>query len=242
MSDAPVTPTDRPEPRALPSRAKRAAATAHARATPQSLAYPRSVDRLVASLAKLPGVGRRSAERLAFWVLKAKEDEALALADAIADVKRNVRHCSVCFNLTEADPCPVCADTRRDASTVLVVEQPKDLIALEQTAMHRGVYHVLLGRLSPLEGVGPDDLTIRDLLARIDHPSQNARAVPVQEVILGLNPNLEGDGTALYLAEQLRARGVRVSRLARGLPSGGQLEFASKAVLADAIAGRQRMD
>ena len=205
-------------------------------------AYPRSVDRLIAAFTKLPGVGRRSAERLAFWVLKSSEQEAMALADAIADVKRSVRHCSVCFNLTERDPCPVCADPRRDHGLVLVVEQPKDLIALEQTGMHKGVYHVLLGRLSPLEGVTPEHLTIADLLARVDNPAQNASARPVREVILGLNPNLEGDGTALYLAEQLRTRGVRVSRLARGLPSGSQLEFASKAVLADAIAGRQHMD
>jgi recombination protein RecR len=124
---------------------------------------------------------------------------------------------------------------------VLVIEQPKDLIALEQTGMYRGVYHVLLGRLSPLEGIGPEELTVADLLQRVDHPDSNAGGVKVEEVIMGMNPTLEGDGTALYLTEQLRTRGVRVSRLARGLPSGSQLEYANKAVLADAIVGRQRV-
>ena len=204
--------------------------------------YPDSVERLITQFARLPGIGRRSAERLAFWVLKSPSDDAAALADAIAGVKRSIRHCSICFNLTEADPCSICADPRRDRSLVLVVEQPKDLLALEQTAMHRGVYHVLLGRLSPLEGIDEDDLTIAPLLARADNPSRNSVAQPVKEVILGLNPNLEGDGTALHLAELLHARNLRVTRLARGLPTGGQLEYASKAVLADAIAGRQPMD
>lgn len=203
--------------------------------------YPDSVERLIVEFARLPGVGRRSAERLAFWVLKSPREDALALADAVAAVKRSIRHCSVCFNLTEADPCGICADPRRDRSLVLVVEQPKDLLALEQTAMHRGVYHVLLGRLSPLEGVGEADLTIAALLDRVENPALNSGAERVHEVILGLNPNLEGDGTALHLAALLRSRGVRVSRLARGLPTGGQLEYASKAVLADAIAGRQPM-
>jgi recombination protein RecR len=203
--------------------------------------YPGSVHRLIDLFAKLPGVGRRSAERLAFWVLRAEDDEAAALAEAISDVKRSVRPCSICANLTEADPCPICSDPRRDRGAVLVVEQPKDLIALEQTAMFRGVYHVLLGRLSPLDGVGPEDLTIAGLLARIDDPSRNAGGEQVREVILGLNPTLEGDGTALHLADEFRRRGVPVSRLARGLPAGAQLEYASKAVLADAIAGRQPM-
>lgn len=205
-------------------------------------AYPESVERLIAEFGRLPGGGRRSAERLAFWVLKAAREDAMRLADAIAEVKRSVRHCSTCFNLAEHDPCPICADPRRDRSLVLVVEQPKDLIALEQTAMHRGVYHVLLGRVSPLEGVSPADLTIDALLERVRDPARNCAGEPVREVVLGLNPNLEGDGTALHIAEEVRRLGARVSRLARGLPAGSQLEFASKAVLAEAIAGRQRMD
>lgn len=201
--------------------------------------YPEPVERLVSAFARLPGVGRRSAERLAFWVLTATPDEAMELAHAVEAVKQTVRHCSVCYNLTDADPCAICADARRDRSIVLVVEQPRDLIALEQTGLHRGVYHVLLGRLSPLEGVGPDDLTVARLLARVEDGVRNSGGEPVREVVLGLNPTLEGDGTALYLSEELARRGVSVTRLARGLPAGGALEHASKAVLADALAGRQ---
>lgn len=201
--------------------------------------YPASVSALVDALAALPGIGRRTAERLAFWVLKAETAEAMALAEAIAAVKREVRHCAVCWNLTDADPCRICADPSRDATLVLVVEQPKDLISLEQTRMHRGVYHVLMGRLDPLDGVGPEALTIDDLVARVQDSGRNARGVQVREVILGLNPDMEGDSTALQVAQRLAASGVAVTRLARGLPSGSQIEFANRAALADAIALRQ---
>lgn len=209
-------------------------------------AYPRVVDRLINEFARLPGIGRRSAERLAFHVLKAEESVAAELAGAIMSVKREVRHCAVCHNLADrADGetlCPICLDERRDRSVVLVVEQPKDLIALEQTGMYRGVYHVLMGRLSPLEGIGAEELTVSALLRRARDPSANAGGVSVREVVLGLNPTVEGDGTALYLAEALRESGVKVTRLARGLPTGSQLEFANRAVLADAIQGRRAMD
>ncbi|MHC4832812.1 MAG: recombination mediator RecR [Planctomycetota bacterium] len=204
-------------------------------------AYPESVVRLIEEFSKLPGIGRRSAERLAFHVLKSSKEEARRFSTAIEDVKRLVRHCGVCWNLADDDPCRICADERRDASTVLVVEQPKDLIALEQTGMYRGVYHVLLGRLDPLDGVGPETLTMAGLLDRIDDPARNARGITVAEVILGLNPDMEGDGTALHLADLASKRGVRVSRLARGLPSGSQIEFASPAMLADAIAERRSL-
>jgi len=203
--------------------------------------YPASVDRVIASLNRLPGIGRRSAERLAFHLLKSSDEEALSLAASITELKRAVRPCSVCFNLTDTDPCVVCSDARRERHSVLVIEEPKDLLAIEQTGMFRGVYHVLMGRLSPLDGVEPDDLTISALLGRIDDPATNAGGEAVTEVILGLNPTLEGDGTAMYLHELLAKQAVSVSRLARGLPSGGSLEFANNAVLADAIAGRQKM-
>lgn len=206
-----------------------------------SSAYPEPVDRLISELARLPGIGQRSAERMAFHLLKAERDEAMALSKAIADVKDNVRTCSVCYNLTDENTCRICTDPRRDASLVLVVEQPRDLISLEQTGMYRGVYHVLTGRLDPLSGVQPEHLTIRPLLERIENPKHNSRGEPVKEVVLGLNPNLEGDSTALYLADELKKRNVKVSRLARGLPAGSQLEYASKAVLADAIEGRSAM-
>lgn len=204
-------------------------------------AYPESVVRLIEEFAKLPGIGRRSAERLAFHVLKSTRDEARRLSAAIDDVKRLVKHCDVCWNLTDESPCRICSDPRRDAATILVVEQPKDLIALEQTGMFRGVYHVLLGRLDPLDGVGAESLTVAALLDRIDEPTRNAQAAPVAEVVLGLNPDMEGDGTALHLADLIAKRGVRVSRLARGLPTGSQIEFASRAMLADAISERKPM-
>ncbi|MEX2218094.1 MAG: recombination mediator RecR [Phycisphaerales bacterium] len=204
--------------------------------------YPAPVQRLIEEFAKLPGVGRRSAERLAFHILKAAPGEALGLAQAVRDVKEHVRHCAVCFNLSDGDRCAICEDPRREHATVLVVEQPKDLIALEQTGMWRGVYHVLMGRISPLEGIGPGDLTVAALLRRVEHPEGNAGGVAITEVVLGLNPTVEGDGTGLFLAEELRRRGLRVTRLARGLPSGGQLEYANKAVLADAVQHRQSME
>jgi recombination protein RecR len=192
---------------------------------------------------------------LAFYILKAPKNEALELARAVTDVKQRVRHCRVCYNLADGDSatrgspaepagpglCSICADDRRDRSQVMVVEQPKDLIALEQAGVYKGVYHVLMGRIAPLEGVRAGDLTIHDLLRRIDDPGANAGATPVREVILALNPSLESDGTGLYLHDAVARKGISVTRLARGLPTGSQLEFASKAVLADAIQERREM-
>ena len=201
--------------------------------------HPRPVEELIESFARLPGIGRRSAERLAFYLLRASNEEALRLSKAIQSIKKDVCSCSICSSLADTDPCAICTDEQRDASTVLVVEQPRDLISLELTGIYKGVYHVLMGRLDPLHGVGTEAITIGPLLRRIDDPASNSRGVKVTEVILGLNPDLEGDTTALYLADELRQRGVKVTRLARGLPSGSQLEFASTAVLSDAIEGRQ---
>jgi len=198
-------------------------------------AYPKAVRVLIEQFALLPGIGTRSAERLAFHVLKSDAETATALSAAIVAVKETVGHCGSCFNLCDGDLCGVCSDPQRDRTRVLIVEQPKDLIALEQTGMYRGLYHVLMGRLSPLDGIGPGDLTVDQLMDRI-------RAGEIGEVVLGLNPTVEGDGTALYLASELKKfEGLKISRLARGLPSGGSLEFANKAVLADAILGRQEM-
>ena len=204
-------------------------------------AYTESMNRLIDEFARLPGIGRRTAERLAFHVLKTPEDQARLLARAIDDVKTSVRHCSRCFNLTEADPCMICtaADAgRRDGRKILVVEQPKDVISLEQTRSYDGVYHVLLGHIAPLEGVGPGDLTIGPLAERVAALAKGGKV----EVILGTNPNLEGDGTALHIGQRLGGiEGVSISRLARGLPAGTQLEYANKAVLSDAIQSRQSM-
>ncbi len=203
--------------------------------------YPEPVDRLIAELARLPGIGRRAAERLALHILKQAPEEALGLARAINDVKTAIHHCTICYNLADTDRCAICAAEERDAGVVLVVEQPRDLISLEQTGAFKGVYHVLLGRLSPLDGVGPGEITAADLVARVADPAKNTRGVAVREVVLGLNPTIEGDGTSLYLTQEIRhaAPDVRVTRLARGLASGSTLEFANKAVLSDAIVERR---
>ena len=191
-----------------------------------------TVNRLIEEFAKLPGIGKKSAERLAYHVFRQHETEALALADAIRNVKLNVRHCKTCFNLTEDDVCAICRDTRRDSTVLCVVEQPRDLMALEAAGNYRGVYHVLLGRIAPLEGVGPEQLTIEPLVERV-------RSGAIAEVIMATNPTLEGDGTALYLSNRLADFPVRITRLARGITSGSVLEFANKEVLNDAMQGRQ---
>jgi recombination protein RecR len=209
-----------------------------------SRVYPEPVDRLIAEFARLPGIGRRSAERLALHVLKEDDASALGLAKAIQDVKRSVHHCAVCYNLSDSDRCAICQAPERDRGVVLVVEQPRDLIALEQTSAFKGIYHVLLGRLSPLDGIGPGEITASDLVARVAHAERNAGGEPVREVVLGLNPTLEGDGTALYLTQELRraSPAVRITRLARGLASGGTLEMSNRAVLSDAITERRSVE
>jgi recombination protein RecR len=192
-----------------------------------------AVDNLVAQLTKLPGVGQRTAQRLAFHLLSRPKDEALALAGAIEDVKERVRFCSECGNLTETDLCSICADARRDHTLICVVEQPADLISLERTHEYRGLYHVLGGSLSPLDGVEPEHLRIDELLRRV---ARNG----VQEVVLATNPNMTGEATAAFLADRLRGQ-VRVTRLASGLPVGGDLEYADEVTLGRALAGRREM-
>jgi recombination protein RecR len=197
--------------------------------------YTQSIQNLMDQLASLPGIGVRSAERIAFHLLKQRPEDALKLAEAIRDVKTRIRNCSICYNLTEDDPCQICADPSRDQGLVCVVEQPKDLLALESAGLYNGVYHVLLGRIAPLEGVEPGDLTIGPLMKRLASGT-------VREVIMGTNPTMDGDGTALHL-QSLMAQfpNVQVTRLARGLPAGSSIEFANRNILADAISGRQRM-
>ena len=192
-----------------------------------------SVDNLVAQLTRLPGIGTRTAQRLAFHILQRDKEEALALANAIAEVKERVRFCRECGNLTEEEVCAICLDARRDRATICVVEQPVDVVSLERTAEFRGLYHVLGGALSPLDGVEPGDLRVDELFRRVD-------ANGVQEVVLATNPNMTGEATAAFLADRLRGR-VRVTRLASGLPVGGDLEYADEVTLGRALSGRREM-
>jgi recombination protein RecR len=192
-----------------------------------------AVDNLVAQLTRLPSIGQRTAQRLAFHLLQVPKDEALALAHAIAEVKERVRFCDECGNLTEEERCAICLDPRRDRTVICVVEQPVDLISLERTHEFRGLYHVLGGALSPLDGVEPGDLRIADLLRRVEEEG-------VREVVLATNPNMTGEATAGYLADRLRDR-VRVTRLASGLPVGGDLEYADEVTLGRALSGRREM-
>lgn len=192
-----------------------------------------SVGRLVEQFASLPGIGRKSAERLANHILSCPRQEAMLLADAIREVKESIRRCNVCFNLTDQELCPICSDSRRDRTIVCVVEQPKDVSALEASAAFHGTYHVLGGRIAPLEGVGPENLTIGQLIKRVKQDG-------VQELIMATNPTLEGDGTALFITNLLEDAPVRITRLARGIATGSVLEFANKEMLADALRGRQQ--
>ncbi len=193
-----------------------------------------SVNDLVSQLGRLPGIGRKSAERLAFHLLRVPKGDALALADAIRRVRENVHYCADCFNLAEQQLCDLCRDPRRDRSRICIVEQPRDLMSLEQSGAYRGLYHVLLGRIAPLDGIGPDQLTIEALVERV-------AAGGIEEVIMATNPTVEGDGTALYISNQLAEFPVRITRLARGITAGSVLEYANKEVLADALTGRQQL-
>ncbi|MBP3556980.1 MAG: recombination protein RecR [Thermoguttaceae bacterium] len=192
-----------------------------------------SVAKTMKEFEKLPGVGKKSAERIVYHLLKTTPDEAFALADAIRSMKENVRYCKHCFNLSEEEVCDICRDERRDRSILCVVEQPRDLIALEQTGCYRGLYHVLLGRVSPLDGVGSDQLTIDALVKRV-------KTGDFKELVMATNPTVEGDGTALAITNRLDGVAVKITRLARGVTTGSSLEFANKEMLSDAISGRQQ--
>ena len=191
-----------------------------------------SVVHMIEQLARLPGIGRKSAERLAYHLLRVPDTEAYALADSIRHVRENVRYCDICFNLAESEMCNLCRDPTRDQNTVCVVQQPRDLMAIEQSGTYRGLYHVLLGRIAPLENIGPDQLTIDGLIERVANGS-------FTEVIMATNPTVEGDGTALYISNVLSQYDVPLTRLARGITTGSILEHTNKEILADAISGRQ---
>ncbi len=189
-----------------------------------------ALETLIGEFSKLPGIGRKTAQRLALHLLKAESEDAERLAAAILDVKRRIRYCSVCLNITEKDPCSICSDAGRDHASICVVEDPSDVIALEKTNEFHGVYHVLGGALSPLEGITPDQLRVRELLNRLRGG--------VTEVILAMNPDVEGEATTIYLGNLLKPLGIRVTRIARGVPVGGDLEFADEATLVRALEGR----
>lgn len=198
-------------------------------------AYTQSLNKLIEELSKLPGIGPKTAERLAFHILKSEKDEALSLADAISKLKSSIRQCKQCHNVSESDLCSICTDNRRDKSIICVVEQFRELIALEKTGLCKWIYHVLGGRIAPLEGIEPEDLTIKHLITRI-------RSGKITEVVMATNPTVEGDGTALYISSLLKPLGVKVTRLARGLPGGSQIEYAGGTVLTDAILGRCELE
>ena len=213
-----------------------------------------SVEALVEQFSKLPTVGRKTAQRLAAYVLKMPREEVVEIARALVAVKDRVKQCSVCFNVTDSDPCPICRSEKRTRSVVCVVEEHSDVTALERTNEYRGLYHVLGGVISPLDGIGPDDLKIRELVARIAAPKEPAavgegvaegaaayETEPIEEVILAMNPNVEGDTTAYYISQLLQPLGINVTRIARGLPIGGDLEYADEATLTRALEGRSRV-
>jgi recombination protein RecR len=202
----------------------------------QTTAAP--VSALIEELAKLPGIGPKTAQRLTFFILRSPADQARRLAEAITRVKESIIQCSTCFNITETDPCSICADPERDHTTICVVEQPLDVLAIEKTGVFKGVYHVLHGALSPLEGIGPRDLKIDELVARIVPPADP----PVQEVILATNPNYEGDYTVAHILQILQGTETRITRLARGLPIGGDLEYADEGTLGRAVEGRREVN
>jgi recombination protein RecR len=195
---------------------------------------PRPVQTLIDELSRLPGIGPKSASRLTYFLLRQPTEQSKALSDALIQLKELTRFCSICFNMTEADPCPLCTDEQRDAGSICVVEAPLDVIAIERTRAFKGRYHVLHGAISPVEGIGPDDLRIKELMGRL-------QANKIREVIVATNPSYEGEATAMYLQKQILPLGIKVTRLARGLPIGGDLEYADETTLARALEGRSEM-
>ncbi len=197
--------------------------------------YAKPLTRLISELSKLPGIGGKSAQRLAFHILSLSEAETAQLTEAITDAKKNLHYCSVCGNLTDVDPCPICADPARDKSVICVVESPRDVSSLERVREYKGVYHVLHGAISPMDGIGPEDINLRSLIVRLQ---QN----DVNEVILATNPNIEGEATAMYIARLVKPAGIKVTRIAHGIPVGGDLEYADEVTLSKAMEGRRELE
>lgn len=196
--------------------------------------YPQPISKLIDGFMKLPGIGPKTAGRLAFYVLTMKEDDVLDLAKALVNAKRNLSYCSVCSNITDCDPCRICQDKTRDQSVICVVQDPKDVIAMERTKEYQGLYHVLHGAISPMDGVGPEDIKIPDLIKRLQDDQ-------VQELILATNPTIEGEATSMYISRLLKPSGIKVTRIAHGLPVGGDLEYADEVTLTKALEGRREI-
>ena len=196
--------------------------------------YAKPLNRLINELSRLPGIGERTAQRLALHILSMKDEEAFALSDAIRDAKETMKFCSVCGNLTDTDPCAICSDQSRDASTICVVESPKDVLAMEKIREYRGYYHVLHGVISPMDQKGPDDINLKSLITRLQNPA-------VKELIIATNPTIEGEATAVYIARLIKPSGIKVSRIAHGIPVGGDLEYADEVTLLKAIEGRREL-
>jgi recombination protein RecR len=197
-------------------------------------AVPEPVTKLVEAFSRLPGVGPKSASRLTYFLLRAPDEVSLKLADALRDLKTQTRYCSSCYNITVEDPCPICADPRRDHHVIAVVEEPLDVLAIERTGSYEGLYHVLHGAISPVNGIGPDDLRIRELVRRVEKGE-------ALEVIVATNPGLEGDATAMYIQRELNNKGIKITRLARGLPVGGDIEYVDAVTLSRALQGRSEL-
>ncbi len=196
--------------------------------------YAPPIARLIEELAHLPGVGRKTAQRLAMHIVTGREDLAVSLSEAIIEARNKIKFCSSCFNLTEADPCPICSDPRRDQQTICIVEAPKDVIAMERTKEYHGLYHVLHGAISPMDGIGPEDIRLRELIVRL-------QGSEVEEIILATNPTIEGEATSMYISRLVKPTGIKVTRLAHGIPVGGDLEFADEVTLTKALEGRNEL-
>ena len=196
--------------------------------------YAKPLNKLINELSRLPGIGGKTAQRLAFHILSMDEKSAMELANAISDAKKSMTYCSVCGNLTDTDPCAICSDDSRDKSTICVVESPKDVVAMEKIREYRGYYHVLHGAISPMDGIGPDDINLRSLIVRLQDEA-------VKELIIATNPNIEGEATAMYIARLIKPSGIKVTRIAHGIPVGGDLDYADEVTLLKAVEGRREL-